>query len=62
MNADTHWNTSRPPVGCWVLIDHPTKGITKVIRKHWVTDGSYNLVYYDELDEKIEGEFKWQYV
>lgn len=57
----THLNSNRPLVGIWILIKHPQKGMIKVIRKNWVIDGSYDLVYFTETDEEIRGNFLWCY-
>lgn len=62
MMEDTHWNTHRPPVGMWVYIKREGLPKTKVIRKSWITTKSYNLIYFTEDGEQIEGEFPWQYV
>lgn len=56
-----HTNTHRPIVGVWVYIVRPDMPDTLVIRKSWITTRSYNLVYFDQQDNIIEGEFPWYY-
>lgn len=60
--TDDHYNTHRPPVGVWVYIKRPNLPDTKVIRRSWITTRSYNLIYFDQSGNKIEGEFPWYYV